>query len=285
MATAAGLAAYVVLLVSRASVTTAFLLAFVPLGQVLACAAALALTRRPPDPAATGDGGDVTGRRGILSILDACAARMTFPCLDNGYVYPAAARLTGYRSATGWALVIEVFGFSPRAGSPDVTLYNFASELHGRQGPDVMDMVWPIEDDAWQDPDDGEEVAMGATTVRLRGRDVPIPPPERFAAHGIALTAAPRLQVFELCRALAAEHRELVLATPEERRARVPPGCTEVLQLEEWHHPDMTGDERPSGTEAFRQIAAVLETGDPGHYRPTAPPNTHWSHWPEAGTL
>lgn len=29
----------------------------------------------------------------------------------------------------------------------------------------------------------------------------------------------------------------------------------------------------------------VLETGDVGLYRPTAPPNTHWKNWPDGGTL
>jgi len=51
----------------------------------------------------------------ILTILDACCHSATFPMLDNGYVYLAASRLSLHRSTTDWALVIEVFGFSPRA--------------------------------------------------------------------------------------------------------------------------------------------------------------------------
>jgi hypothetical protein len=198
LVTAAGLAAYLALLVSQASYTTAFVLLFLPLGQCLACVAVLALTKRTPE---------ATGPGRILSILDACAVRMTFPVLDNGYVYPAATRLTGYRSATGWALVIEVFGFSPRAGSPDVTLYTFASDLRGRKGPDgyvsqaayakalaenphnSMGAAFPFDDDTWQEPDDEEFVRTGATSVRLRGQDVSIPPREVFERHGIGLTS------------------------------------------------------------------------------------------------
>ena len=253
-------------------------------------------SRRPPGPPTGG-----AGR--ILAILDACAARMTFPVLDNGYVYPAASRLTCYRSATDWALVIEVFGFSPRAGSPDVTTYTFASALRGRKGPEAyvsraaydkalvenphnsMDTAFPFDDDAWQEPEDQEFVRAGASSARIRGRDVPLPSLDRLAAHGVALAEPPRVQVFEACRALAADHRELVLATPEERRAHVAPDLVEILRLEEWHHPDVAGDERPSAAHGFQQIAAVLETGDPGLYRPTEPPNTHWSHWPVGGTL
>jgi hypothetical protein len=50
---AVGLAVYLTLFLSRASYTTAFVLVFLPLGQLVACAAVLALTKRPP--AATGD--------------------------------------------------------------------------------------------------------------------------------------------------------------------------------------------------------------------------------------
>ena len=52
----------------------------------------------------------------ILSILDRCCDAFTFPMLDNGYVYLAATQLSLYRSTMDWAVVIEVFGFSPRAG-------------------------------------------------------------------------------------------------------------------------------------------------------------------------
>src|SRR5690349_24690426 len=55
----------------------------------------------------------------ILSILDRCCDAFTFPMLDNGYVYLAATRLSLFRAAPDWAMVIEVFGFSPRSGLPD----------------------------------------------------------------------------------------------------------------------------------------------------------------------
>jgi hypothetical protein len=68
----------------------------------------------------------------ILGILDACCEASTFPMLDNGYVYLAASRLTLYRSDLDWAMVIEIFGFSPRSGAPDVTVQTFASRLYNR---------------------------------------------------------------------------------------------------------------------------------------------------------
>jgi len=72
------------------------------------------------------------GSDAILAILDDCCDAFTFPMLDNGYVYLAATRLSVFRSDNDWALVIEVFGFSPRAGLPDTHIHTFASHLHNR---------------------------------------------------------------------------------------------------------------------------------------------------------
>ncbi|MCX7359923.1 MAG: hypothetical protein NT015_17510 [Alphaproteobacteria bacterium] len=54
----------------------------------------------------------------ILGILDRCCSAYTFPMLDNGYIYPAASRLSIHHAPDNWALVFEFFGFSPRATRP-----------------------------------------------------------------------------------------------------------------------------------------------------------------------
>jgi hypothetical protein len=240
----------------------------------------------------------------ILSILDRCCDAFTFPMLDNGYVYLAASRMSAFRSADDWALAIEVFGYSPRAGIPDLHVYTFASRLGERDTPEQYAspqtyenylannpnnqsrFFFPIDEGSWQDPDDGEYVADGARELLLRGRPFSIPEPESYPAHGIELEEFPRVLVFELCRYLAAVARDDVLATDRERRASVPPELDQVLTLEDWNHPDVVdATKRPSGSETFRQLARVLVTGDPTHYRPTLPGNTHWRNWPEGGTL
>ena len=76
-----------------------------------------------------------------------------------------------------------------------------------------------------------------------------------------------------------------MLATPQERRISILPEMEQLMQLEEWHHPDLAAGEPPSATETFRQLADVLATGDTALYRPSKPANTHWRNWPDAGTL
>jgi hypothetical protein len=239
----------------------------------------------------------------ILGILDACCEAFTFPMLDNGYVYLAASRLTLYRSELDWAMVIEIFGFSPRSGSPDVTVQTFASRLYNRDPREkyVSDEAYkgylkdnahnesrsyfPIEGDSWQDVEDDELVAAQTQRIDLRGQPVVIPTADQFQELGITLAMAPPVQVFELCRALAAKHRNLVLAAPAERRTSVLPILPQIMELNDWHHPDLAAGEKASDSTTFQQLAMVLETGESSQYQPSLPGNTHWGNWPTGGQL
>jgi len=240
----------------------------------------------------------------ILSILDGCCDEFRFPMLDNGYVYLAAIRLSLYRSAADWAMAIEVFGFSPRAGLPDTSIQTFASRLHDRDPPEhyvnrqayesylannphnEYRSVFPVHEGPWQDAEEIEFVAPGASEIVVRDQPIALPSVGDYVRHDIELEEAPRVQVFELCRFLADIAREQVLATLNERRVSILPEMEQILQLEEWHHPNVVDDEeRPSGSETFRQLAQVLATGDVKLYQPSLPPNTHWRNWPEGGRL
>lgn len=222
--------------------------------------------------------------------------------LDNGYVYPAASRLTLFRSDLDWAIVIELFGFSPRSGLPDINVSTFASRLRNRDAREkyVNEIAYnaylknnlnnesrfyyPIEGGPWQDQENGELVAVDAQDVLLRGKGIAIPGHETFENMGIRLESQ-RTHVFELCRALAAVHRELVLATPDERRANVLLELPQILELDDWNHPDLASGVNASDSETFQQIAKVLATGDRTQYRPSLAGNTHWRNWPGGGTL
>jgi hypothetical protein len=239
----------------------------------------------------------------ILSILDRCCDSFTFPMLDNGYIYLAATRLSLYRSQLDWALVIEVFGFSPRAGLPDTCIQTFASRLYDRDPPEKYvnrrayesyvasnphndsRFLFPINEGQWQDAENGEFLAEDAREVVVRNHAIQLPTINEYVQHGIELEQAPRLQVFELCRFLADIARSQVLGTSQERRVSVFPEMEQILQLEEWHHPNLVEDERPSRCETFQQLAHVLAAGDTSFYRPTKLANTHWRNWPDGGRL
>lgn len=194
--------------------------------------------------------------------------------LDNGYYYLAATRLSLDRSEADWAMVIETFAFSPRAAFPDTTIDTFASTLHNRDTlehyvrRDAYELylannpynesrnVFPIEPGPWLDlENDVEFISEEAKNLTVRGFPVPLPHPDEYARHGITLEHAPLVQVFELCRYIAAVARDRVLATPQERRVSALPEMVQIMQLEEWNHPDTRNDdERPSNSETFNNL-------------------------------
>ena len=247
------------------------------------------------------DPGQMT-EQSILEILDRAAADFSFPMLDNGYVYLAAARLSVHRSPADWALVFEIFGFSPRSGDPDVQVWSLGSRLdHHKSASDFVtedayrtfmdvhrhdatEFIYPLDDD-WQDPEWRELVRPEAKVVLVRGEPFGIPGRATFPLHGIELAEPDRLMTYELCRYVAVLERERVLATPAERRTHLSADFDEVLVLDDWHHPNTVMGEVPSETAAFRSIARVLASGDASAYDPSEPGNSHWSNWPEGGTL
>jgi hypothetical protein len=239
----------------------------------------------------------------ILAILDQCSAGFTFPMLDNGYVYLAASRLSLHRTEADWGMVIEVFGYSPRAGLPDTHIYTFASTLYNRDSPEKYKslqayenylannpyndsrFIFPISNEDWKEAESCDYVADGATAVQVRGRVMALPPLEAYGHRGIQLEESPRIHIFELCRFLADVEREQLLGNAEERRISLPADLRQILQLEEWRHPNLVEGDLPSQSETFQQLAQVLVTGDRGFYEPSQPPNTHWKNWPDGGSL
>jgi len=225
----------------------------------------------------------------ILEQFDHCARDCTFPMLDNGYVYPVDVRLEAYRDEGRWAVVIEVVGFHYRAGGIDGIsncLHLFGNCLKRRPGTANEDFLYPTGDGSPFDHEFGATVRPDAKSIHIRDVDVPLHLSQSaFQVAGIDLLEPPTVFIYELLRLLTLSHRQLLLATEEELRDRVPPDLPMILRLDEWHHPDLAGDERPSTSETFQMIADVLVSGDAGVYQPALEPNTHWSNWPAGGTL
>lgn len=237
----------------------------------------------------------------ILEVLDKAAQDCRFPMLDNGYIYLAASRMSLFRSSAHWALVFEIFGYSPRVGDPDLSIFTIASQLHNRDKPTdyvsieayqsyhmnnpntEMRGFWPISNDGWIDEDNPETVVFQGE-IELRGRVLNIPINSDYGAEAIELESN-RPAVYELCRFLASRYRNDILALESERRVSILPDMKEVLSLDDWHHPDLAIGQAPSETETFRQIASVLANNDSKLFLNTEAPNNHWSNWPEGGTL
>ena len=228
----------------------------------------------------------------ILQQLDACTRNFTFPMLDNGYIYLADVRLSLFCDQARWAMVIEVVGYNYRAGGHDGIhncLHCYGNCLRRPPGTANEDFL-SVSEDGLDCPTFVNEfdsvVREDARTIRLRDQDVPIAfTYDMLTENGIELAEPPEIMAADLLRWLVLEHRELLLATEQELRERIPEDLPLILQLNEWYHPDVVNDELPSVHETFRMLADVLVTGDSSHYRPTNASNTHWRNWPDSGSL
>ncbi|MFE4977461.1 DUF7003 family protein [Kitasatospora sp. NPDC056651] len=206
----------------------------------------------------------------ILGQFDLCADKGEFPDLDNGYYYPVDARIHLLGDSIRWAVVVELLGYSPRGGNLIDVMHCFGNCLT-RGEPGFGDFLARVDNMEEIDPDGAEVYAGGVPAV----------------VRGIALTVdadanTPLQDVFRL---LAPTNRRLLLADETELRAGIPSDLPELMRLDEWNQPEDFWNVMPSGHETFQMIAEVLDTGDPTRYRPTLQANTHWSLWPDAGTL
>jgi hypothetical protein len=205
----------------------------------------------------------------VLEQLDVAAEDNMFPDLGHGYYYAVDARLHGYRDGARWALIVETVGYSPRAANLTDVLHVFGNCLtEGQPGYDNGDFFNRV--DNWDDIDDAEMYRGGPIVVR---------------GQAITVGAEPGEELIDVLRRLVPEHRELLLADETELRRRIPTDLPELLRLDSWHHPDPVEGPPPSHCETFRQIADVLISGDIARYVPSLPPNTHWSNWPDSGSL
>jgi hypothetical protein len=237
----------------------------------------------------------------ILQVLDKSAKASKFPMLDNGYVYLAASRLSAFRSEEHWAIVFEIFGFSPRAGIPDLSIVTIANQLSNRNRPEdyisdeayknylrnnpnwEMRNFWPISNEDWIDPDNSEHVGM-LGKISLRDELLERPKKVSYDTAGVNLGEG-KPAIYELCRYLSHTHRSAVLATESERRISIVPEMEQIMMLDEWCHPDQVNGQLPSQTKTFQNLATVLEKNDPSLYVASEPANNHWRNWPEGGSL
>jgi hypothetical protein len=237
----------------------------------------------------------------ILQVLNQSAKAFKFPMLDNGYVYLAASRLSAFRSDEHWAIVFEIFGFSPRARIPDLSIVTIASHLSNRNRPEdyVSDEAyksylrnnpnwevrnfWPISNEDWIDPDKSEHVGM-LGKINLRDELLERPNKVAYDAAGIDL-GEDSPAIFELCRYLSHTRRSAVLATEAERRVSIALEMEQIMMLDDWNHPDIVNGQLPNQTKTFQNLATVLEKNDPSLYEASEPANNHWKNWPEGGSL
>jgi hypothetical protein len=208
----------------------------------------------------------------VLAQLDQAAADFTFPDLNHGYYYTVDARTSAFGDASRWALVIETVGYTPRGRNLVDVVHTFGNCLTtGTPGYENADFYSLIDNmDEVESRDDPERYLGGARPV-VRG-------------HALGIDAPKGEELWSVFRRLVPEYRQLLFGDDAAVRRRLPADLPTLLQLEEWNQPDPL-ETPPSQSETYQLVAIVLESLDPSQYRPTLTPNTHWSNWPDSGSL
>jgi hypothetical protein len=222
----------------------------------------------------------------VLSALDDCARNFKFPAFDNGYIYPAGGQLCLYCDDTRWAISIQILGYFTRDSSIGLFVDTFSNCI--KQSAHTENTYWPVADanQPLIDASAPEFINPRATSMLVRSDVIDVPQdPNTYLNAGIALQYPPRIQPQELSRLLAATQTEKVRATPEEMRSQLPHDLPLLLELYDWMHPDISANELPSSSPTFVQLAAAIANNDAKQYALIRQGNTHWSNWPNAGTL
>jgi hypothetical protein len=246
----------------------------------------------------------------ILGVLDRGVIESPycfFMDLEHGYFYTANSRLTLYADNARWGIAFEKNGYANRGGRIELELNFFGNCLMNldRGGADDQfacnakyhQLVDGAELEAKSA--DFELLALEAGSLTVRDRVVSVPTTlegyERWVP-GITQDQERARPTFEdLGRFLAFEYADICCANDKEKRQCLPADLPELMTIDAWHHRSYSyfenGDTKaimgdvPSSYETWPLIADVLVNRDPRHFRPTLPPNNHWSNWPEAGGL
>ncbi|WP_298906135.1 hypothetical protein [uncultured Nostoc sp.] len=210
----------------------------------------------------------------ILNCLDKAHGNLDFPGFNKINIHMVSARLTGFRSDTHWVIVFEQLeNWYGLAGiQPVLAISAFSNRSDLENG--LVETLFPV---AIENENDSKHT----NTLHL-------------IIRGEALTLDPQLIErhhrwnfgFDLLVHLLPEYRSKMLATENELQLIASNDLLQVIQLDNWHHPDVFGWNyqadrhfQPSDAKSMQMIAKVLVTGNSNFYNPCEESNVDWRKW------
>lgn len=234
----------------------------------------------------------IEDRQEILRQLDVEAESYVFPMLDNGYYYHADQKMTIFRDDKRWAILLEVLAFFNHESGLDgiTTIANvFGNCLTGWN--DNNNFNYFASDNGIETFFTDDTIYLPylnpeAKNILVRGQEIPIIfDRQYYKSKKVELEYEDKITPWEFLRGLIPDKSNLFWVTREEISTKIPKDLPIFMTLDNWHHPNLVEDEKPSETETFQQLADVIMTGDKNLYNTTEITNTHWTNWLEGGTL
>jgi hypothetical protein len=224
----------------------------------------------------------------ILKVLDDAARNGDFPTLDHPYYYHGDQRLSIFANTNRWVILIEIFAFNNHHYDLDglMTIAHYFGN-HLKPHNPVFGFFSDFDENFFTTDERGvPELTKTVKKVTLRGKQIDINHDvERYYAKSIELENVPSISAWEFMRGLVPEERDGYLLRPVEMYLNIPSDLKMIMQLYDWYHPDMAASELPSATTTFQELAQVIVALDPTRFNNKGIQNTHWSNWPEGGSL
>ncbi|OUL61933.1 hypothetical protein [Flavobacterium sp. AJR] len=228
----------------------------------------------------------------ILRQLDSEAENYVFPMLDNGYYYHGDQKLTIFRDDKRWAILLEVLAYNNHQDDLEgiTTIANvFGNCLTGCNDNDNFNHFAHysnIEAFIYDENNYPSKLNPLAKTIKIREVEIPITfSREHYISKNIHFEYKDKIAPWELMRALIPEYSDLFWLNRIDISNKIPVDLPIFMTLNNWHHPDLANNKKPSDTETFTQLADAIFTGDKTLYNTKETNNTHWTNWPEGGAL
>ena len=200
----------------------------------------------------------------ILEFLDRRFNAIDMPCFGNMNIDYISSRLLAFRDDSRWLILFNSIVWWSASEGLVTILECVGNCVQGKQGFDSDRYLITGQIKYDEMPNDYH--------VTVRGKHIPLSELKIIARPELFAEQEPNIAI-----ALLENYREELLANREEYGKFIPDGLTQILVLDQWHHPDWGC--LPSQTESFPLIAEVLFTGNPDLYKPPTNPNTDWRFW------
>lgn len=234
----------------------------------------------------------------ILNCLDRAAANLDFPGFNGMNIDMATARLTGFCNDDDWALTIEelVSWYGLNGVEPVLVISAFGSRILIQE---PFTIYYPI-DYRLNEIEDQEKIFKDISTAEIiSGESFKIEDEVKISESKLVVIRGEKIIInysqiekqslkkdnfyFDLMIHLANNYRTKILATETEFREIVPPELSQIIQLDNWHHPDVYNPNSefyiPSKAKSMQMIAEVLVSGNSELYKPCEQSNVDWRKW------
>jgi hypothetical protein len=220
----------------------------------------------------------------ILEVLDEGAYNYEFPMLDNIYHYLSGTKIAAFRSINEWLIVFQKTSFFISAGEFSNVINAFGNNIKKNGIISIEKIISESLKDKMFDDEGNFLLNPLHFKVNIKGIEREFNPTEDdYKKIGIESNDDKMPNEAKIIRYLMSViPNELFFSTVDLLKicGRENSNLEVFITLDDWSHPDLVNDEKPSEIPSFQSLAEALEKNDKALYKCLEEEyNTHWSNW------